>query len=295
MGLKLSAQMQGHAAMLLFSFVVAGSFSLGGSVANDIAPTAFNAVRFWIAAIILGAITIYQGNAGREHFAKPWRYLGLGSMYVAYFVLMFVGLKTAPPVNASAVFTLTPILAAIFGIFIVQQVVSRRIAIALAFGGAGAIWVIFRGDIDALMAFQIGKGEAIYFIGVISHAFYTPFARRWNFGTPVITYTFGTLLTSAVLITIYGWGDLMATDWAALRPLVWITLLYIAVFATSLSSLLLLYATMRLPSSKVMAYTYLVPSWVIVWEMVRHGYLPPVIVLAGVGLTLLALLLLLRE
>ena len=30
---------------------------------------------------------------------------------------------------------------------------------------------------------------------------------------------------------------------------------------------LLQFATLRLPSAKVMAYTYLVPSWVILWEL----------------------------
>jgi hypothetical protein len=38
-----------------------------------------------------------------------------------------------------------------------------------------------------------------------------------------------------------------------------------------------------------MAYTYLVPSWVILWEVALGRPAPPLIVLGGVTLTILAL------
>jgi hypothetical protein len=44
-----------------------------------------------------------------------------------------------------------------------------------------------------------------------------------------------------------------------------------------------------------MAYTYLTPSWVIVWDIGLGGTAPPVMILAGIVLTIIALLLLLRE
>ena len=44
-----------------------------------------------------------------------------------------------------------------------------------------------------------------------------------------------------------------------------------------------------------MAYTYLTPSWVILWEIgLGHG-VPPVLVLGGVALTVLALVFLLEQ
>ena len=58
---------------------------------------------------------------------------------------------------------------------------------------------------------------------------------------------------------------------------------------------LLQYATLRLPAAKVMAYTYLVPSWVILWEIALHGDLPLGLVLVGVAMTVLSLWLLLKD
>ncbi|MBA84824.1 DMT family transporter [Thalassobius sp. S69A] len=290
----MSQAMRGHAAMLLFSALVAGSFSLGVLAAPHIAPTALNAVRFAIAAVLVGVAAVATTGIARTAFHSPWRYLLLGGTFAIYFVLMFEGLKTAAPVSAAAVFTLTPILSAFAGYVMLRQITTRWMAMALALGGAGAVWVIFRADLSALLGFHIGTGEVIYFWGCVAHAIYTPMVRRLNRGEPAIVFTFGMLVACCLLVTLWGWGDITATDWAALPGIVWITILYVAVFASAVTFVLLQYASLRLPSAKVMAYTYLTPSWVLIWEIsLGHGA-PTPLVLVGVGLSIVALLMLLR-
>jgi drug/metabolite transporter (DMT)-like permease len=283
--------------MLLFSALVAGSFSLGGQVANEIAPTALNAVRFGISAALVGGVIALRGGwAGTvAALAAPWRYAILGGLFAIYFVTMFEGLKTAPPVSAAAVFTLTPVMSGIFGYLLLRQLMGARIWLALALGAAGALWVIFRADLSALVAFEIGRGEAIFFWGCVAHAAYTPLVRVLNRGEPILSFTFWTLLTTSLIIGAWGWQDIVATDWAGLRPLVWVTLLYTAFAASSMTVFLVQFASMRLPSSKVMAYTYLTPSWVLLWELALGQPVPPLLVLAGVGLTIAALALLLKD
>lgn len=285
----------GHGAMLAFSALVAGSFSLGAQVADELAPTALNAVRFGFAALIMGAVVYARGGVARSALVAPWRYVVLGGIFAFYFVMMFEGLKSAPPVSAAAVFTLTPVMSAVFGWILLRQRVSGRIALALALGGVGAAWVIFRADLSALLSFDIGRGEAVYFLGCIAHALYTPLVRVLNRGEPVLVFSFLTLLSCAGVITLWGAGEIMAVDWAGLRPLVWITIIYTAIFASAATVFLIQFASLRLPSSKVMAYTYLTPSWVILWEIAMGQPVPGVLVLVGVGLTMAALLMLLKD
>ena len=52
---------------------------------------------------------------------------------------------------------------------------------------------------------------------------------------------------------------------------------------------------MRLASAKVLAYTYLTPGWVILWELAFGHGLPGAMVLPGVALTFVALAMLLRH
>ncbi|WP_281708982.1 DMT family transporter [Phaeobacter italicus] len=285
---------RGHLAMLLFSALVAGSFSLGSMVANDIAPMALNAIRFVIAGVVIGVAAHLTHGLRPAHFRAPWRFAVLGGLFAIYFVLMFYGLQTAPPVSAAAVFTLTPVLSAVFGFLLLRQITTLPMALALAIGGAGAIWVIFRGDLSAMRAFEVGQGEITYFWGCVAHAIYTPMVRRLNRGEPAVVFTFGTLVAGAIILTLFGWQDIRATDWASLSSLVWIAILYVAVFASAATFVLLQYASLHLPSAKVMAYTYLTPSWVILWEIALGKGVPDVIVLLGIALSVLALVMLLE-
>ena len=285
----------GHLAMLCFSVLVAGSFALGVLAANDITPLALNAVRFWIASAIIGFLVALRGGVPRAALTAPWRYIVLASALTFYFVMMFEGLKTAPSVSAAAVFTLTPMIAAGFGWLLLGQRMHRRIKVALAIGAVGALWVIFRADVAALMRFEVGRGEMIYFTGCVSHALYTPLVRKLNRGESALVFTFGTLVTGAVILTIVGWSDLRATDWANLPAIVWITILYTAIFASAATFTLLQFSAMRLPAAKAMAYTYLVPSWVIVWSVALGAAVPPLAIFGGVALTIVALFLLLRD
>jgi len=284
-----------HLAMLLFSALVAGSFSLGHIIANDIAPAALTALRFVIAAMVLGPVVWWTCGVSRDDLTASWRYLLLGGLMGAYFILMFEGLKTAQAVSASAVFTLTPVLSAIFGYILLSQLVTSRIVVALGIGAVGALWVIFRADFDLILALDIGRGEGIYFLGCIAHAIYTPLVRKLNRGQSPVVSTFGTILGALVLTLAYGFSDLMAIDYEGLRPIVWGTLIYLGVFASAASFLLIQYSTLHLPSSKVMAYTYLTPSWVILWELTLRHPLPPLMVWLGVVAIILALCLLLRD
>ncbi len=130
----------GHLAMLAFSALVAGSFSLGSLAAPLIDPAALSAVRFFLAGGVIGAVALATEGLPRSAARAPWRYGVLGGLLAIYFVAMFEGLKSAPPVPAAAVFTLTPVMAAGFGWLLLGQRMSSRIALALAIGAAGALW-----------------------------------------------------------------------------------------------------------------------------------------------------------
>ncbi len=291
----MSEALRGHLAMLAFSGLIAGSFALGSLAAPHIAPAAMNAMRFVMAAIVLGVWAASKTGITRRDFDAPWRYLLLGGMLACYFVLMFEALKTAPAVSLSAVFTLSPIMSGVAGYLLLRQIMTRRMGAALVVGGAGALWVIFRADIAALLEFSIGRGEILFFWGCAAHAVYTPLVRRLNRGQSAVVMSFGTIAAAALILAALGARDLAAMDWAALPGIVWITLAYITVFATALTIVLLQYASLKLPSAKVMAYTYLLPTWVIGWQAALGQPMPPAMVLAGVALTIAALLMLLKN
>ena len=287
----MKATASSHAAMLAVSALVAGSFSLGAMAAPHIAPLALTTLRFALAAVVLWAFLRFRGErVPAAAFHALWRYILLGGLFSLYFVLMFEGLKTARPVSAAAVYATTPLVTAGFGWLLLGQRASARMAVAVWIAALGALWVIFRADLAALMSFGIGRGEAIYFLGCVAHSLYIPLIRILNRGESALVFTLGTVIGAMVGLTLAGLPALVATDWAALPPIVWITILYTAVFATAASFALTQFASLRIPAANVMAYTYLVPVWVILWEIALGAEGPPVMILPGIALILLALI-----
>jgi drug/metabolite transporter (DMT)-like permease len=160
----------------------------------------------------------------------------------------------------------------------------------------GALWVIFRADLALLaLGFEVGRGESIYFWGCVAHALYSPLLRRFNRGEPALGFTAMIVTAGAVILGLWSARDLLSTDWRGLPGLVWGAAVYVGLMATALTFLILRFATLRLPSAKVMAYTYLVPSCVILWELALGRGVPSGMVLPGVALTVLSLLLLLKD
>ena len=285
---------QSHLAMLGFSVLVAGSFSLGSIIANDISPIALTAVRFILAGIVIGIIAISTGSVTQAALKSPWRYLVLGGIFSVYFVLMFEGLKTATPVSTVAIFTLIPAVSAIAGFVILGQIVSSRIVVALIIGALGALWVIFRADIQLLSTFSIGRGELIFFVGCIAHAIMPILFRLLNRGENPLMVTFGLLISGAIILCILGSREIIETDWISLPTIVWVVIFYVSICASAITFVLLQFASMHLPATNVMAYTYLTPIWVLVWELLLGHSVPPLWVLGGVFLAVVSVTLLLK-
>lgn len=278
---ELRTRLEGHLAMLLFSLIVAGSFSFGKIIAGEIDPVALTALRFALAAGILAAILAATGRLKRAHYRHGWRYLVLGGAFVLYFVMMFEALKTATPVSTSAVFTLMPLMAAILDRMLSGRRSTPLVWLALALGGAGALWVVFRGSLAAFLSLDLGWGEFLFLIGTAGHAAYAVLVPKLRRGDPVYAVTLGVTTGGALILTVLFWPRLLATDWASLGLHVWAVLLYLTVFASLGTFSLVTIAAQRLPSAKVTAYTYLTPFWVVALEFALGNGLPGAFTLIG--------------
>jgi drug/metabolite transporter (DMT)-like permease len=290
----MTQEFKGHLAMLCFSALVAGSFALGTLIANNVPPLVVTVIRLAITAIFLaGIILVTRGD--RISFKAPWRYVVLGACLALYFILMFEALKTSPAISLSVEFTMTPFISGLFGYLILRQKINLRIFTALLLGTFGAIWVIFEGNPQQLLGFEIGRGELFFFIGMSFYALYVPLVRKLNRDEPPLIYTLAITLGALLVSVPFAYDDVLATNFASIRMLDWSIIFYLAIFASAATFSLIQYAALQLPSVKVMAHTYLTPSWVIIWQLALGGLGPSTTELMGVGFTVVALVLLLKN
>ena len=252
--------------MLLFSLLVAGSFSFGKTIAADIDPVALTAVRFALATIVLAAALVAIGRFRWADYRQPWRYFVLGGLFLIYFVLMFEALKTASAISTAAIFTTMPLAAAAMDRAFFRRGSPLIVWAALIVGAIGALWVIFRGSWAAFAAFDVGYGELLFFAGTLSHAAYAVLVPRLRRQEPLYATTLGVTAAAAVTLAVLFWPRIAATDWTGLNAHVWAVLVYLAIMATLATFTLISIAAARLSSARVTAYTFLTPVWVVLLE-----------------------------
>lgn len=288
-------KLKGHLAMLLFAVLIAGSFSFGGLAARYMEAEPLTLWRYIMTIVVMAALAFGAFRVPAVWPKEIWRFLLLGGLIAIYMLTMFTALEYTSPIATGAVFTLMPLLSAGFALPVLGQKTRPGVLAGLVIAAAGAVWVIFRGNIADILAFDVGTGEMIFFAGVVCHALYVPLIRRFDRGEPAVAFGFWVTAGATIWLIAPGIRGLVATDFSALPLTVYAAVTYLAVVTTAGTFLLLQYASMRLPASKVLGYGYLTPSFIILLEgILGHGWasLP---VLAGAlitacGLALMAFL-----
>ena len=155
---------------------------------------------------------------------------------------------------------------------------------------AATLWVIFRGDIEQMLKFQISRGDLIFFLGTGCLAVYMLSMKKMQRDESKVCFTFYSLLiaTSALLVVALWRNDGLPIPDTG----VWLGIAYLAGPSTAVTFWILQYAAPRLGPSRVVAYTFLTPSAVAAIEWGLGLSAPQWIVLPGIGLTLLAVWLL---
>ena len=272
-----------HLAMICFVFLISTSFTVGEAIAPEIDPVVLTWLRFGLSAVIFAGL-ICSGE-GNFKFPKPvniLRYSWLAFLLSFYFSAMFEALRWTDALSTSAIFTLVPPMTAIISLVLLRQRLSLHQICALLLAGLAAVWVLFDGSVALLLGFTIGKGEAIFFVGCIAFASYAPSVRRFPSGQGLVEQTFWSLVAGTVLLTAYGWPRIVATDWREIPILVYLGAAHLTIFSTAISFYLLQFGSIRLPAAKVMAYTFLIPAFVLLQETALGDPWPSLSICAGV-------------
>jgi drug/metabolite transporter (DMT)-like permease len=280
-----------HGAMLVYAFLIATSFPVGKAITHQIDPVVVTFLRFLLASGVFWVLLSARQKIVLPDLKDFLRYTAISLAMVIFFVMMFEALKLTTPVKTGAIFTLLPLTSGMIGFAILGIRVSVLQVAALVIGSMGAIWVLFDGSLEALIAFDVGKGEMIFALGVLSFATYAPLIKKLHRGESTLELTFWVLVSGAVSLSVIGAPKIVATDWSGIDYTVYIAVAYLAFFNTAGTFYLAKFASMQLPPAKVMAYTYLTPGLVVAMAAIGNG-LPDASVLAGIGVTIVAMILL---
>ncbi|NNK94374.1 MAG: DMT family transporter, partial [Desulfobacterales bacterium] len=247
-----------HLLMLVCATLVSTSFIVGKIIAATLDPAALTLVRFIIAALIL--LPIIARRHGVQTTRKALLRYGLisGSL-VIFFWCMFLSLRYTSALNTSVLFTLVPGLSGMYAALIVKERLGRARLLALSIGLVGAIWVIFRGDLQELLSLSWNRGDSIFFAGCLAMGLYTPLVKMLHRGEPMEVMTFWVLVTGIVWLLPIGGFALTQVTWSGVPASTWAWVVYLAVFSTVVSFYITQFAIPIIGPTRTMAYSYLYP------------------------------------
>jgi drug/metabolite transporter (DMT)-like permease len=278
-----------HLWMVVFSIIIAGSFPVVAAITPGHDPTVLTFWRFITATVIFGLMLPFVKGMRFPGWKDLGRYGVVGGSYGLFFILMFQSLKETSPLNTGTIYTTLPLMTMLLGRFLGEPLRVRQLWV-LALSMAATLWVVFRGDMDKMLQFQVSRGDWIFFLGTCCLAVYTLSMKKLQRDESKVCFTFYSLLIATMALFVAAvWrnGSLPFPDTD-----VWLGLAYLAGPSTAVTFWILQYTTPRLGPSRVVAYTFLTPSGVATIEWGLGLSAPQWVVLPGIGVTLLAVLLL---
>jgi drug/metabolite transporter (DMT)-like permease len=284
-----------HCLMLLASVIVSSSFTVGEAITHGLEPSVLLLVRYVVAVLCLAPVLLYNHGLAMPTVKQLGGYSLISASTVGFFWCMFEALRYTDALNTSVIFTMVPGISGIYSAIFLKERLGRGRLWALFFGMAGALWVIFRGDLNRLLGLEVNYGDLLFLAGCFMMAAYTPLVKRLHQQESMVIMTFWVLVTGVGWLFILSFGGLGEVNWQGVEIKVWAGIVYLAIFSTIITFYLTHIATLYLGPTRVMAYSYFYPAFVLAINWGFGKGLPPAIILPGVAVVTLATVVLQRE
>ena len=278
-----------HGLMLLAAGLGSTSFTVGKAVADGMDPAVLTLIRFMTATLLFLPFIVYRYGFKLPDGKSLLRYSCISFTLTGFFWLMFVSLRSTTALNTGVIFTLVPGISGLYSAILLKERLGRYRIMAMFPATIGAIWVIFHGSISRVLAFDLNSGDLVFFGGCLLIGMYTPLVKMVHRGESMPLMTFWIMATGSGWLLLFSGYRLPAVPWGDISMQVWAAIGYLAVFCTIITFFLSQLTTMYLGPTRVMAYSYLYPPFILILDWIFGNGLPPLQTLPGVALIVIAM------
>jgi len=253
-----------HWLMILTIILAASSFPVGAIITNDLPPSVMMFLRFLLAAILFAPYVFIKNSFTFPTWKNMYYYLIISIPLAVFFWCMFESLRYTSVLNTGALYTLVPAITAIYALLINREITNKFRSFGLFIGTLGALWIIFRGDFDALISLKFNYGDLIFILGCLFLGLYNPLVKKFYSGEPMEVMTFWVLLSGAGWLLIASGSSIINVDWYSVENSVYGGIFYLAFFSTLITFFLVQLCIIRIGATKVAAYGFLTPIFIII-------------------------------
>lgn len=290
-----STDIKAHCLMTLTMFLAATSFPVGSSIANELSPVVLMFARFTLAALLFCPYVFYKNGFKLPPVKRLVSYAFLSIPLTVFFWCMFESLRHTSVLNTGALFTLVPAITAIFTFLINKESSTIFRSFGLGLGTIGALWIVFKGDFNAFIGLDLNYGDLIFIVGCIFMGIYNPLIKKVYNGEPMEVMTFWVLVFGGFWLLLVSGGNVFDVDWSIVPQKVFIGIFYLSLFCTLITFLLLQWSVVKIGATKVAAYGFLTPLFVIIISTIIGISEVDVALYPGILLVIIAMFIIQKE
>jgi len=253
--------------MLLAIILAASSFPVGAAITKELPPEILMFLRFLLASALFAPFVFIKHGIKLPSRRALLNYNILSIPLVVFFWCMFESLRYTSILNTGALYTIVPAITAVFALLINREMTGKIRSFGLLLGTMGALWIVFRGNLDSFLGLEINYGDFIFLVGCLFLGLYNPLVKRTYEGEPMEVVTFWVLLSGSVWLLVVSLKGITHVHWLNVEQNVYLSILYLSLFSTLITFFVINFSTVRIGATKVAAYGLLTPVFVIIMSI----------------------------
>ncbi|MGH8619381.1 MAG: DMT family transporter [Burkholderiales bacterium] len=260
--------------LLTFTALFWAGNAVAARALSDVIPPMALSLWRWLLALAILLVPAWPALLReRARLCAHWRVLfALGVFGVmAYNALLYTALHTTTATNGLLINAVTPVFIIVAECVLFGVRLSPRRWAGVAAALAGIVAIVTRGDVAALAAFALNRGDLLLLIAAAAWTAYTLFLRRLPAGLDPLAMLATTVGVGVVcLVPFFAWEYAAGarTQWGTAA---WLGVAYIGVFPSVIAYLFYNRAVRAVGGQRAGMFLYLIPVFGIALAIVFLG------------------------
>lgn len=261
------------------------NFSVAKIALESLAPLAFNALRFPLAAFLLFVVLRSRGGLALPDRTEVPRLVVLGLLGNLLYQMFFIfGLDRTTAGNASLLLAGTPIITALLSAALGHEELRARVWLGVLATFAGITMIVIGGASDVATGGGTLVGDLLMLGASATWSFYAVGSRSLIERHGPLAVTAWTLWIGAIGIVIIGIPDLLDLEWAAIPAEAWAATIYAGVLSIGLAYMIYYYGVSRIGNTRTASYSNIVPVIALLAAWLWLGEIPKLVQIIGAAI-----------
>jgi drug/metabolite transporter (DMT)-like permease len=223
-------------------------------------PYSFNAIRFFLAFLLLYFAAKKKGlslKVKREHF---WALVGIGLIgNLLYQMLFIVGINLTKAANASVMLGTIPIWVALLSQFFTEEKLTPLKTIGVLFAFFGVALIVAGGNNEISFKSDTFLGDIITILSAIVWAVFTIFSKKYLKFYNSTQFSAFMALIGFICLAIIGAPALVELEWSSISPKAYGGLIYSGTLSVGIAYLIWNNGIVKIGAVRTATYQNLVP------------------------------------